>query len=193
LLHRNWFQASEELAQIISYHELQASEHGINLHCFGDAVVYADVTLFRRALSNVIANSIKHTTTGGTVTVRVREKPIPDAPSLAATCVSAPSSVELLVEDNGEGIPPEHLQRIFDRFYRVDASRARSTVGVGLGLAIVKTIMELHGGSAGIKSELGKGTCVSLVFPRPSGMPSDQEISRQRISKIQTTLIPRVL
>jgi two-component system, OmpR family, heavy metal sensor histidine kinase CusS len=193
LVHRNWFRASGELAQIISYHELQASEHGIHLHCFGDAEVFADLTLFRRALSNVIANAIKHTTTGGTVTVRVREKPIADAPSLAETTGSAPSSVELLIEDTGEGIPPEHLRRIFDRFYRVDASRARSTVGVGLGLAIVKTIMELHGGSASLKSELGKGTCVSLVFPRPSGMASDQEISRPRTSEIPITLIPPVL
>jgi two-component system, OmpR family, heavy metal sensor histidine kinase CusS len=161
LLHRTWFQAGEELAQILSYHELQASEHGITLHCFGDAKVYADVTLFRRALSNVIANAIKHTTAGGTVTVRVREKTIADAVSRPETRASASSSVELLIEDTGEGIPPEHLGRIFDRFYRVDASRARPTVGVGLGLAIVKTIMELHDGSASIKSELGKATWVS--------------------------------
>ncbi|MBV8813092.1 MAG: heavy metal sensor histidine kinase [Verrucomicrobia bacterium] len=168
LLHRKWFQASEELTQILSYHELQASEQGITLLSFGDAQIYADATLFRRALSNVIANALKHTASGGTVTVRVREKPITNASSPAETGPTASGGVELLIEDTGEGIPPEHLSRIFDRFYRVDTSRARSTVGIGLGLAIVKTIMELHAGSADVKSELGKGTCVSLVFPRPN-------------------------
>ena len=65
------------------------------------------------------------------------------------------------------GIPAEHLPRVFDRFYRVDASRATAMPGTGLGLAIVKTIVELHGGSATIESELGKGTLVTLIFPLP--------------------------
>jgi signal transduction histidine kinase len=71
------------------------------------------------------------------------------------------------------GIPAEHLPRLFDRFYRVDASRAAALAGTGLGLAIVKTIVDLHGGSVTIESESGKGTLVTLVFPVPRGVKEE--------------------
>jgi two-component system heavy metal sensor histidine kinase CusS len=67
-------------------------------------------------------------------------------------------------QDNGPGIPAEHLARVFDRFYRVDSSR--SSHGTGLGLALVRSIMELHGGQASVHSETGDGTAVTLTFPR---------------------------
>jgi signal transduction histidine kinase len=71
------------------------------------------------------------------------------------------------VTDSGVGIEPEHLERIFDRFYRVDPARSRFPRGVGLGLAIVKSIMDLHRGLVTVQSEPGKGTTVSLQFPAP--------------------------
>jgi two-component system, OmpR family, heavy metal sensor histidine kinase CusS len=151
-LHKSWFQVADELAQLLSYHELQATESEVTLNFSGDAKLLADITLFRRAISNVVANALKHTPATGNVAVEVR--PLRDA-------------VKILVKDDGVGIPAEHLSRVFDRFYRVDASRATAMPGTGLGLAIVKTIVELHGGSATIESELGKGTLVTLIFPLP--------------------------
>jgi two-component system heavy metal sensor histidine kinase CusS len=149
-LEMTWFQAGEELAEILSYHELQASEFGVSLRCSGDAKLFADLTLFRRAVSNVVSNALKHTPPEGSVTIRVEAQT---------------DRVEILVKDTGPGIPTDQLPKLFDRFYRVDASRANSTAGTGLGLAIVKTIMDLHGGSVTIESELQQGTSVRMIFP----------------------------
>ncbi|MGB8341205.1 MAG: HAMP domain-containing sensor histidine kinase, partial [Chthoniobacterales bacterium] len=71
---------------------------------------------------------------------------------------------EVVVRDTGCGIPEAHISRIFDRFYRVDPSR--STEGTGLGLSHVKSIADLHGGSISVQSEVGRGTAVTLRFPR---------------------------
>jgi signal transduction histidine kinase len=78
------------------------------------------------------------------------------------------------VSDTGAGIPPEHLLHVFDRFYRADEARTGSSDRVGLGLAIVKTIAALHQGRAEIASEVGRDTCVRLIFPQdaPSNRPA---------------------
>jgi len=73
------------------------------------------------------------------------------------------SAFEVAVSDTGSGIAPKHLPRVFDRFYRAESSRGSD--GAGLGLALVKSIVDLHGGSATIKSEIGRGTTVKLTFP----------------------------
>ena len=73
------------------------------------------------------------------------------------------SDFEVAVSDNGSGIAAEHLPRVFDRFYRAESSRGSD--GAGLGLALVKSIVDLHGGSAKIDSEIGRGTTVKLRFP----------------------------
>jgi two-component system, OmpR family, heavy metal sensor histidine kinase CusS len=75
---------------------------------------------------------------------------------------------EIAVSDNGCGIAAEHLPRVFDRFYRVDASR--SSGGAGLGLALVKSIVDLHGGSARIESEVNRGTIAVLTFPSQTAL-----------------------
>ena len=170
-LHRSWFQVADELAQLLSYHELQATESEVNLTFSGDAKLFADPTLFRRAVSNVVANALKHTPGGGNVKVEVR---------------SQADTVKILIRDNGTGIPAEHLPRLFDRFYRVDAARATAPAGTGLGLAIVKTIMELHGGSAAIESEPGKGTLVSLDFPVPLGVGENESGERASVDLTPT-------
>jgi signal transduction histidine kinase len=100
-----------------------------------------------RAVSNLVSNAIAHTPPAGTVTLE------------AATEGSA---LRIEVSDTGAGIPAEALPRVFDRFFRVDPSRAQSSGGTGLGLAIVQSILALHGGSAEITSELGSGTRVTL-------------------------------
>jgi two-component system heavy metal sensor histidine kinase CusS len=156
-LHKTWFHVTDELGQLLSYHELQATELEVKLSLFGDAQLFADSTLFRRAISNVVTNALKHTPPGGSVSVEIYPQG---------------DIVKILVKDDGTGIPAEHLPRLFDRFYRVDASRTTSVAGTGLGLAIVKSIMDLHGGSVTIQSELGKGTVVTFEFPSPPGVKS---------------------
>ena len=103
-----------------------------------------------RAVSNVLSNAIAHTPYGGTVT-------------LAATNEEAAIRIE--VSDTGVGIPAEALPRVFDRFFRVDPSRSKTSGGTGLGLAIVQSILALHGGGAEITSQLGHGTRVTLRMP----------------------------
>ena len=76
--------------------------------------------------------------------------------------------VEISVTDNGIGIPPEHLSRIFERFYRVDKSRSREEGGTGLGLSIVKHIVEAHGGKVRVESKPGQGSRFSFFLPGTS-------------------------
>jgi len=97
-----------------------------------------------------LSNAIRHTSPGGEIFA-----------ALAATA----DAVELRVSNPGPGISPEHLERVFDRFYQVNGSRERSDAGTGLGLAIVKSIMRLHGGDARVASEPGRLTTFTLQFP----------------------------
>lgn len=91
--------------------------------------------------------------------------PILAAPSASAGGAVDDPAAEFLVEDNGEGIAAEHLARLTERFYRVDAGRSREKGGTGLGLSIVKHIVERHEGELTIHSELGKGAIFSCRFP----------------------------
>ena len=100
-----------------------------------------------RAVSNLVSNAIAHTPPGGIVT-------------LAA--MNEVAAIRIEVSDTGVGIPAEALSRVFDRFFRVDPSRSKTSGGTGLGLAIVQSILALHGGSAEIASQLGRGTRVTL-------------------------------
>jgi len=110
--------------------------------------------LVRRAISNLLANALKHTPAGGAVTMTVGARP--DA------------SVEICVRDTGRGVTAEHLPHVFERFYQADRSQDSAAQGAGLGLAIVQGIMRLHGGTASIASTPGQGTSVTLLFP-PTG------------------------
>ncbi|MBI2837093.1 MAG: heavy metal sensor histidine kinase [Acidobacteria bacterium] len=143
--------ARAELEAVVDFHEAVAAERGIQVSCAGTGHLVADQQLFRRAISNLLSNSLNHTPHGGEVEVSVEE--------------SEAGAVDVLVRDNGCGIPPEHLPWVFDRFYRVESSRPSQPGGTGLGLAIVRSIMDLHMGVAKIQSEPGKGTTVVLSFP----------------------------
>jgi signal transduction histidine kinase len=112
--------------------------------------VWADPEGLRQILSNVLDNSLRHTPSGGTVTVR---------------SMPEPSGVRLEIGDTGPGIPGEHLSRIFERFYRVDPARSRELGGTGLGLAIVKHLVEAHGGRVEALSTLGAGTTIRITLP----------------------------
>lgn len=115
------------------------------------ATVHADPSALRQILTNLFANSLRFSSAGGRVEVRARR---------------AGEWVGVEVVDTGSGIPAAHLPRIFERFYRVDAARARAEGGTGLGLAIVRHLVERHGGRAEAESELGRGTRIRLTLPR---------------------------
>ena len=97
----------------------------------------------------MISNALKYTPEAGLIQFKVEK--IEDG-------------VKITLTDNGNGIPDEHLPKLFNRFYRVDSARSRQAGGVGLGLAIVKSIVELHHGSISIESEVNIGTTVILIF-----------------------------
>jgi signal transduction histidine kinase len=114
-------------------------------------VVVADRARLRQVLHNLLANALRHTPAGGRILLSGR---------------SEEGRVRLAVNDSGEGIAPEHLPHVFERFYRTDPSRSRETGGSGLGLAIVKAIVEANGGSVSASSPgLGRGSTFALDLP----------------------------
>ena len=152
-LHRENVNIGELLTTVRDYYEASATDAGISLVVNDGAEplnAELDRSLMLRAVSNLVSNAIAHTPPGGTVT-------------LAATDEDAAIRIE--VSDTGVGIPAEALPRVFDRFFRVDPSRSKASGGTGLGLAIVQSILTLHGGSAEITSQLGRGTRVTLRMP----------------------------
>ncbi|WP_026842831.1 heavy metal sensor histidine kinase [Citrifermentans bremense] len=143
--------AEGEAFEVIDYFSEEAAEAGITLECRGAAVIAADRTLFRRALSNLVSNAISHTPSGGVVSVTIRPR--------------NDGSVEVDVSDTGCGIEAKHLPMLFDRFYRIDQEvEGEFRVGTGLGLAIVKAIMTMHRGRVLAWSKLGKGTTITMRF-----------------------------
>jgi Signal transduction histidine kinase len=113
--------------------------------------VHADWQRITQVVTNLISNAINYTPDGGEVMISfdVSKK-----------------NVITSIADTGEGIPQQHLTRIFERFYRVDKSRSREKGGTGLGLAIVKHILEGHGSKAEVSSTIGKGSVFSFKLPR---------------------------
>lgn len=115
-------------------------------------MVYADIALVERAISNLIDNAIRHTPKGGEVSIRPANRDT--------------SFVTVAVTDTGKGIPEEDVARIFDRFYTVEKSRTPNPEGgAGLGLAIAKRIFELHGSTLSVESALNKGTTFQFMLP----------------------------
>jgi signal transduction histidine kinase len=124
-----------------------------------------------RVLRNLLENAIRHTPAGGRI--EVRATPAPATAAGAGAGVPAGANVSVMVRDTGEGIRPDDLPRVFDRFFRGDAARSRGEAqegllssGAGLGLAIAKGLVEAHGGLISIESQLGKGTTVTFTLPR---------------------------
>ena len=145
---RKLFDGRAAVEKIATFYRTIAEDRHVRIECSGQGDVYADPLLFERAVSNLMDNAMRFTADGGAIEVTIAVR-------------TADSQVT--VRDNGSGIAAEHLPRVFDRFYRAD--RSRSTTGAGLGLALVKSIVDLHGGSVIIDSEVDRGTKVTLVFP----------------------------
>jgi two-component system heavy metal sensor histidine kinase CusS len=152
------FDARQEMEAVREFYEALASEQGVTVFCEGQAFLNGDPMLFRRAVSNLLGNALRHTPAGGKVRLALH---------------AFNEAVEVAVGDTGCGIAPEHLPRIFDRFYRAGEPRSAVPGGIGLGLAIVQSIMQLHGGTARVESAVGQGTTVTLKFP--SLLPASAE------------------
>lgn len=141
---------SKEVNALFDFFEALAEERQIHLILEGQApAIHGDRAMLRRAISNLLSNAIRLTPSGETVRVQ-----------LART---GDQEVSLSVQNPGSEIPAENLPNIFDRFYRVDPSRARQSEGAGLGLAIVKSIAEAHGGRTEVSSARNK-TTFTLIF-----------------------------
>ncbi len=123
-----------------------------------DREFFIDKLRIRLLLTNLLNNAIRHG----------RDNP------LRVEVIFHEASATLIVEDQGEGIGPEHIEKVCEPFYRADSSRQRNTGGFGLGLYLCRLIAQAHGGSLEIKSELGKGTRISVrVLQRPTQSESD--------------------
>jgi len=113
--------------------------------------VQAHAGLLEQALVNLLENAIQYGGTGGRIEVTAEQL--------------AEGDVRISVRDYGPGIAPEHIDRLFERFYRIDRGRSREMGGTGLGLAIVKHIALIHRGNVAVASELGKGSVFSIWLP----------------------------
>lgn len=138
---------------LVARHEREAATSGVELVAGvqPDAEgVVGDPARLDQALENLLTNAFRHTPRGGRIALSAGR--------------NRDGHVYIRVRDTGEGIPPEHLAHVFDRFYRVDASRGARAGGSGLGLSIVKAIIEKHGGTVNVHSTLGTGTTFEVVL-----------------------------
>ena len=122
----------------------------------GQAIAEVAPERIGQVLRNLLSNAITHTSEGGRITVDL---------------VDDGDELHIGVADTGDGIPPEDLPYVFERFYRADPSRVRATGGAGLGLTIARRLVEAHGGTIGVESEVGKGSRFSFTLPKkaPAG------------------------
>jgi two-component system OmpR family sensor kinase len=136
-----------------------APDRPIELRTAGPSVVAGDEPHLRQVVDNLVANALTHTPPGTRVTVTV-------APAVS------PATVLLEVADAGPGMTAEHAERVFERFYRADAARARQTGGTGLGLAVVAGIVAAHDGTVEVRTAPGAGTAFRVRLPAPTRAPS---------------------
>ncbi|PKM13671.1 heavy metal sensor histidine kinase [Methylomonas sp. 11b] len=139
--HREKFDLVVEVSSLVEFYEALAEEKGVSLTYSGKGAIFGDRLMLRRAVNNLLSNALRHTPKGERIKIRVDDSDV--------------SIVVLSVQNTGETITPAHLPRLFDRFYRVHASRQRFGEGAGLGLAITRSIAHAHGGEALAHSEGG--------------------------------------
>jgi two-component system, OmpR family, phosphate regulon sensor histidine kinase PhoR len=125
-------------------------------HVPSDLLANADADRVEQVISNLVDNAIKYGRAGGHIRIAAE---------------ALPNALQISVQDDGPGIPPEARDRIFERFYRVDRARSRDQGGTGLGLAIVKHIVQAHGGKVWVESNLGAGAKFFFTLPHPASAP----------------------
>jgi two-component system phosphate regulon sensor histidine kinase PhoR len=150
------FNLNNLIREVFDQFENKADKKSLQLrfdkNCPEEVYVYADKQKIFQVLLNLIANGIKYTTDAkGVISVNI---------------VPASQTIQVVVSDNGPGIPKEDIKRIFERFYRVDKSRSKDRGGIGLGLAIVKHILEAHHQKIWVTSELGKGSSFYFILAK---------------------------
>jgi two-component system phosphate regulon sensor histidine kinase PhoR len=131
-------------------------------------IVFADARRLEQMLTNLVENAIKFNRENGRVMIRFEPGGSPRVSKGSDTLAlqsEASARDKIIIEDTGEGIPAQHLERLFERFYRVDRARSREMGGTGLGLAIVKHLARAHGGEVTVTSELGKGSTFTIELP----------------------------
>jgi heavy metal sensor kinase len=145
----------EWLEILIEQFQLLAREKRlkINMSIPEELLVFGDSDHLIRLFMNLLENAIKYTPAGGEITV---------------TAMKKPGETQVIIHNTGPGIPQEHVQHLFERFYRVDADRSSQTGGTGLGLAIAREIVRLHGGDIDVQSEPGQGVTVTVDLPSPT-------------------------
>lgn len=153
---------SSIIMEVVKETELSATinQHDIQTRIETDASLKGDLQEIHSVISNLVNNAVKHTESGTSVQV--------------AWKMADQDSAELTVTDTGQGIGPEHIDRLTERFYRVDAGRSREKGGTGLGLSIVKHVVERHEGRLVISSELGQGSRFTCSFPAHRLLLEDQ-------------------
>jgi two-component system heavy metal sensor histidine kinase CusS len=149
VLNREKVNLPSEILALFDYYEAVAAEKDLRLIVEGSGEIVADRLMLRRALGNLLSNAIRYSAANSTITVTIRE---------------SQSSTAIDIENIGDPIPAEFLERIFDRFFRVDPSRQRRTEGNGLGLAITKSIVIAHQGTISAASS-GERTTFSITLP----------------------------
>lgn len=152
-LRKERFDIGEEVQRVCSYFEALADDRGIKLEAAGSAAIIADRPMVQRAIANLVSNALRHSPRGSTVSLSVNGR--------------AEGGVTVDVADEGSGIPLDAVERVFDRFYRIDRAREGSQLGSGLGLSIVTSIMALHGGTVTVENRPTHGALFSLHFATP--------------------------
>ena len=146
--------------ELVEDSRLLHPEWPVALHGDAAAVIAGDELRLRQAIGNLLANARAHCAEGTPIDVTVAD---------------GEDGVTVSVADHGPGIAPEDAERVFERFFRADPSRARASGGSGLGLSIVQSIALAHGGSATVESAVGEGSTFRLVIPRVRELPSAAE------------------
>jgi len=141
------------VSRVLNDFQTRARVRGVTLQSeMVEAEVRADAGRLEQVVSNLVDNAIKYGRQGGRVTVGSR-------------LLDGGRRAEIFIRDDGPGLPPEALERVFERFYRVDKARSREQGGTGLGLSIVKHLIQSHGGRVWVRSEMGKGATFYFTLP----------------------------
>ena len=148
------FDVRKELESLKEFFDAMAEEKSVTVHCVGNALVWGDPALFRRAVSNLLSNAMNVSPPDNSISMQVDD---------------AGHETWVLVSDEGPGIALTKRDKIFDRFFRIDEARTHTTGGAGLGLAIVHSILQLHAGTVVLHQTSSKGSSFKLASPVPAG------------------------